>query len=613
MPAKSSRDQSFIKLSLKFLLLLFCFWSSATIVKAQKYNAGPYVFSIKDIQHTNVSFTARELKKGLREVTFKINNTENVSKELTISWSVPMIGVSGCWTTNGNDARFIRMGSSVQSNIVSQAPVVSVFGNNSINRYTFALSDAFHPINLSVSVNEEEARMNFTAKISLEKDKKNANYQVSILLDNRPVAYYRSLKQVSGWWAYMPVYKPATVPPAAKLPVYSTWYSYHQNFTEKEILDECTRARAIGYRTIILDDGWQTVNAQRGYAFTGDWMPERIADMPGLVKKIHKTGMKFMLWYSVPFMGYHSAAYNRFKGKYLNLNDHFSAGVLDPRYPQVRKFIVDKYLHDLKEWGLDGFKLDFIDSFTSLPGEPPAVDKDADFTSVYAAVDQLMVDIKNALTRAKPNIMIEFRQSYIGPAMRKYGNMFRAGDCPEGGMTNRVRTTDIKLLAGNTAVHSDMLMWNYHEPVNLAALQFLNVLFSVPQLSVRLDELPASHLNMIKFYTHYWLANKHILVDGDFKALNPEMNYPVLMSTASNKVIVGLYADQLVSVNGKFKYLDIINAKSSDNVLLEISFPRKSIIEIFDCQGKLIKRYIVKLIKGINQFKTPPSGLLKIR
>jgi alpha-galactosidase len=41
------------------------------------------------------------------------------------------------------------------------------------------------------------------------------------------------------------------------------------------------------------------------------------------------------------------------KGKYLNLNDHFSASVLDPRYPQVRKFIVDKYLHELKEWGPD--------------------------------------------------------------------------------------------------------------------------------------------------------------------------------------------------------------------------------------------------------------------
>jgi hypothetical protein len=63
----------------------------------------------------------------------------------------------------------------------------------------------------------------------------------------------------------------------------------------------------------------------------------------------------------------------------------------------------------------------------------------------------------------------------------------------------------------------------------------------------------------------------------------------------------------------EFKHLDIINAKSSDNVLLEISFPRKCIIEIFDCQGKLVKRYIVKLIKGINQFKIPPSGLLKIR
>ena len=34
------------------------------------------------------------------------------------------------------------------------------------------------------------------------------------------------------------------------------------------------------------------------------------------------------------------------------------------------------------------------------------------------------------LTKIKTDVLIEFRQSYIGPLMRKYGNLFRAGDCP---------------------------------------------------------------------------------------------------------------------------------------------------------------------------------------
>lgn len=597
-------------MSLIFLCnLLIC----AIAVRAQDYPAGPYVFTIKNLPNAKIAVSSTELKKGLTEVTFKLNNTQPLPKELNITWSVPLVGISGSWTTNSNDARFIRMGSNIQSNLASHAPVMAMFGPNNINGLTFALSDAFHQVTLSAGVNEEDARLNCSATITLTNDEKNNGYQLSILLDNRPVTYYEALKQVTNWWAQMPAYKPATVPAAAKLPVYSTWYSYHQKFTEKELLNECIQAKAIGYETIIVDDGWQTLNSARGYGYTGDWKPERIPDMAGFVKKVHQTGMKFMLWYSVPFMGYHAGAYERFKGKYLYQSDRISAGVLDPRYPQVRKFIVDRYLHDLKEWNLDGFKLDFIDSFTNRTDEPPAVSKEADFTSLYAGVDQLMVDIKKALTAVKPDILIEFRQSYTGPAMRKYGNMFRAGDCPAAAITNRVRTTDIKLMAGTTAVHSDMLTWNYKEQVNIAALQLLNIMFSVPQLSVRLSDLPQAHLNMVKFYTRYWLANKELLLDGNFEAFNPELNYPVLMSVKGNKIIAGLYADALVTVSDDFENLDIINVKTTGSVLLKLNAASVSKVTIFNCEGKKVSSSTMKLKQGINHLQAPPSGLITIQ
>jgi len=32
---------------------------------------------------------------------------------------------------------------------------------------------------------------------------------------------------------------------------------------------------------IIVDDGWQTLDSARGYAYTGDWQPERMPDMKG--------------------------------------------------------------------------------------------------------------------------------------------------------------------------------------------------------------------------------------------------------------------------------------------------------------------------------------------
>lgn len=37
--------------------------------------------------------------------------------------------------------------------------------------------------------------------------------------------------------------------------------------------------------------------------------------------------------------------------------------VLDPRYPETRRFIIGAWVHAVRDWDLDGFKLDFIDRF----------------------------------------------------------------------------------------------------------------------------------------------------------------------------------------------------------------------------------------------------------
>ena len=210
--------------------------------------------------------------------------------------------------------------------------------------------------------------------------------------------------------------------------------------------------------------------------------------------------------------------------------------VLDPRYPEVREFIIQTYEKALKDWGLDGFKLDFMGFFSAVEDTPMTKAQGRDYASVNEAVDRLMTDIMVRLRRLNPKIMIEFRQRYIGPLMRKYGNMFRAADCPNMAVINRARTTDIRLLCGNTAVHSDMYMWHQDDPVEVAALQILNVLFSVPQLSVKLGTLPEDHIQMIKFWTEYWTENRGVLLDGEFIPVNPGALYPIIKAENGKKV-----------------------------------------------------------------------------
>jgi alpha-galactosidase len=324
--------------------------------------------------------------------------------------------------------------------------------------------------------------------------------------------------------------------------------------------------------------------------------------------------MKFLLWYSLPFVGENSKNYTQFRGKYLTYWEGQGTYVLDPRYPEVREFIINTYESALKEWDLDGFKLDFIARFAANEQTVLTASEGRDYASVNEAVDKLMTDVMSHLRAVKTDILIEFRQPYVGPLMRKYGNMFRATDCPNMAVINRARTTDIRLLCGNTAVHSDMFMWHTDDSVETAALQILNILFSVPQLSVRLDSIPDQHLEMVKFWINYWRENRDVLLDGEFIPVNPGAVYPMILARTKNKIIAALYNDVYISLDGRgCESIDIVNAKSSEYVILDLTSAMGSVnTETYDCSGNLVKKRTWSLKKGVYKFMVPASGLLTI-
>ena len=244
----------------------------------------------------------------------------------------------------------------------------------------------------------------------------------------------------------------------------------------------------------------------------------------------------------MPFCGKKSQAYQVFKGKFLTEN-HRWAPVFDPRYPEVRNYLIQTYVNAVTSYDLDVLKLDFIDEFKVYPDTDLSLANGRDYANVNKAVDRLLMDVGSELKSIKPDIGIEFRQKYIGPAMRRFGNMFRAFDCPNDPVSNRIRIADVKLLCGETAVHSDMLTWHRTEKVELAAIQVLNGIFAVPQISIMLGEYPDTHLKMIAFYIQYWRQNVDILLNGQFYAFNPLANYPILKSYKDGQSIIGLFDD----------------------------------------------------------------------
>ncbi|MEM6805358.1 MAG: glycoside hydrolase family 36 protein [Bacteroidota bacterium] len=555
----------------------------------------------------------RILEEGLIEYCYRINAPEGTPiSPLKFQCTYPAKDIQGVWHPNSLHDKRLRAdweAPSLGSRVSVGAPVISLFGNQDHNRLTLACSEVVELVLLEAPVREEDNLIYASVEFFTEYSDLAKEYEIRILVDKRVQPFYLSLKEVSNWWNGFERLKAPISPPAAYDAVYSTWYAYHQSLDPDELMAECREAVKLGYKTIILDDGWQTEDSNRGYDFTGDWEAQRLTEMEKLVADIHGLGMKVMLWYSVPFCGVKSKAYQRFKGKFLTEN-HRWAPVFDPRYPEVRKYLVETYAKALIDWNLDGFKLDFIDDFKVYPETPAGKVEGRDFASIYKATEQLLGEIHERLTGIKPDVLIEFRQEYVGPIVQKHANMFRAFDCPNDAVTNRIRTTDLRLLTAEAAIHSDMFTWHPDEEVEIAALQILNILFSVPQLSVRLNETSEAHVEMIKFLTNYWNKRREVFMHGNFEAFRPLANYPLLKGDKDGVLILASFENQVLTWEERYDQVDLVNAGPEDRMYVRFDQNATPFeLKVYDCKGNERSRDLIHPRKGILEIEVPHSGL----
>lgn len=536
---------------------------------------------------------------------------------ITLHWQYPVIDVHQR-TCALDRSKLCGMGRPrTRCSAARDVPVWSMFNYAGENRMTFAVADAINTCELSAQHAEETGRLTCRIALFLDPVPPLTEYTTTIRFDTRPLPYYDILAATSDWWAGMPAYKPAPVPEHARRPMYSTWYSYHLDITPEAIEAECRLAKELGMESVIVDDGWQTEVKHRGYAYCGDWeaAPSKFADMRAHVDRVHALGMKYLLWFSVPFVGVHTRAYDRFKDKFLNppqpddpkKREWF---VLDPRFSEVREYLIGVYERCITEFDLDGFKLDFVDCFTTNEATKDCFGGGRDYQSVPEAADRLLTDVIDRLRAIKPDVMIEFRQSYIGPAMRKYGNIFRVGDEPNNAAGNRVGSMLLRALSGNTAVHSDMVMWHYDDTVESAAMQLIHALFTVPQISVRLAEVPDSHVAMISRYLTFWREHRDVLLDGRIEPLQPQHSYPAVVSETSTKVAAAAYANGFVALPAiGDRTLILANGTLDPRVVVDCpDAPGRRRVQVWSCTGDCVLDETRDLATGPQSLPIPPAG-----
>ena len=567
-------------------------------------------FNIKCESKSGVVKATQINENGVAYINFSVTFSEaQIPDTISVKWNYSAKDCAFTWNPGMMDIHGLYFDwgkKTVKSRLASWMPLQQLISRDGRNKLSIAVSDVDTPIEIGTGICEEDATVECEIKFFTVPTSPCDSYSAIIRLDTRDAPYYDSIYDVTNWWESDCGYESAYVPEGAREVVDSLWYSFHQMLDKDEIIKECQLSAELGMKTVIIDDGWQTDDNNRGYAYCGDWevAPKKMGDMKTLVENIHKAHMRVMLWYSVPFMGIYCKRYEEFKDMLLDKSgDEKTFFALDPRYKRVREYLVSVYATAVKEWQLDGLKLDFIDSFY-LKGKSLEYDAERDYQSLEDAIHALMSEVKAALTAINPDILIEFRQSYVGPSIRKYGNMLRVGDCPCDILKNRFNIVNLRYTSGKTAIHSDMIMWNVEDTVENAALQFASVLYSVPQISMRIDRLPSDHYKMLKYYISFWNEWKAVLLDGRLTATNPESEYSLVCSRLQNAEVYTAYNDRVIPVT--MDKCVAVNASAQNSLIIKNAQGKS--YRTVNCMGEDIAQGMIAC--NLEEIEVPVAGMI---
>lgn len=550
---------------------LFAFSSSAAtpVAKCESLLAGEVNVFAKNAGEWSFNLKSNGVKDNIEEFSLIAQApNESTTPEFSVEFLLNRSDLQHHWDPSAE--RFPCSWTFQDSSFSTGLPIRANFNDEEMNVATWAVSDALNMIKFATRINmvdENEHGVKFRAVFFSEPSAPAKRYETKLRLDMRRVFWADAIGDSVKWIADVSSRYPAQPPESAYWPLYSSWYVFRSNVTQDAMEREIERAAKLGMKVAILDDGWQR---DRGaWAINTDKFP----DMKGHVGRVKNMGVKYMLWFALPHVRKDSPVFEEFKDMLLwEGPDQWNDYIFDPRYPKVRKHIVNRLVELARDYGFDGFKLDFIDQFVMRHPDPPAKNnyKGCDTKSVPEATEKLLKEIRDALDEVRPGMLIEFRQRYIGPVVRQYGNMLRANDCPGDYMANRYRTLALRVISPGSAVHSDMLLWRNDDKVSDVKRQIWNVIFSVVQYSAYLKDLPEEHKKAIRETIKFAEEHRDTLLFGRLIPHHPELGYPCVEAESAEKRIVVVYQSEWIAkIPEDSKRVILVNATTADSLVIE--------------------------------------------
>lgn len=498
----------------------------------------------------------------------------------------------------------------VITSLVSSAPLGVLYNAAGESLLGWAASEAVAELVVRCGVSEE--RKTFVLEV---RPQTALATDLIVLLDTGRDRLSEMIGRLAAWVSEGCPGRPREVPAAARRPVYSTWYTFAQDIDAQLVELEAGLAAALGCGSVFIDDGWQQFGHGRGYQGCGDWLPDatKFPDLAATVHRIRNQGSAVALWIAPLLLGADSAAYGALAELAPSWVADLNCFVLDPRHAAVRDHVAATCLRLVADYGVELLKIDFLDQAMVYRGSSSG----GDLSDVGEAMQQLLRQVRVRLADGGfERVAFEFRQPYVGPAIARHGEILRDGDCPADSVTNRRSVVDCRLLSVGQIVHSDPMMWGVEGGPEAVAQQLYAGWFSVPQISMRLADLPTVQSEALEGLLRLWHDHADVSLDGRLDTQGAEHGHLVVRAVRPDlgRGVIVTYAPLVIDLEigeGVSAEILVVNACSADRLVIRSAGGIVSGV-IRSASGAIIAE-VTPLEPGLIELAVPAYGSVSLQ
>jgi alpha-galactosidase len=516
--------------------------------------------------------------------------------DLSFRWSVPAIDMHGLYAGPPSPEELTRLPFwqfQKRSAASTGFPFVSLFHRGGDNRFAFGLIDQLTETALDATLSEATRAYDFHWHKPLGSARLTAREWTDTLFISAahrpwPEVLRAYVDAVDREWPQSKL----PVPDCAYDPVFCTWTAIHHDVSQAWILLNARLAADLGFGTWLTDDGWFSEEGEfADYRHTGDWRPSpgKFPDFAGHVAQVQAMGLRYVLWIAPFMVGDASDAARRHAPLLTDPTRPLGYRNLSPRHAESRAVVGDLLERLVRDFRLDGLKIDFVDSI-ALDGEVA----DGDHQTVGEGVYASLAEAVDRVARLRPDVLIEFRNTYANLASRRYANLYRSSDVPINFAANRWQATMLRLLVPDRAVHLDPALWHPDDTDENVAVHLINVISSVPMISVELDRYPQSHLDLIRYWIGFYRRHRDTIVHGEFAPEWRSGQVPLIRFGGADETILGVYDDIAFALGAGVERAWVLNASTRPYVELlptGSSGPRR--VRTLDKFGQIVAEHDV--------------------